>query len=132
LPLIARLAAGCRICSNRACTERPRRRALAALALDQALTAVAHRAYESVHAMRSAHFEGQLPNAGDMTRKRIELKASAGVDRSEVIDRLDDKMEAIDVRSSFKAAIAGEGCSGREHPFATRQGTGFGPRLTQG
>ena len=55
--------------------------------------------------------------ADDMTRKWIRLKASAGVDKSEKIKRIEDKLEALRTRDVFKQAIMNDGYYGRGHVY---------------
>ncbi len=55
--------------------------------------------------------------ADDMTRKWIRLKASAGVDKSAKIKRIEDKLEALRTRDFFKQAIMNDGYYGRGHVY---------------
>ncbi len=55
--------------------------------------------------------------ADDMTRKGIRLKASAGVDKSEKIKRVNDKLEALRARDVFKQAIMNDGYYSRGHVY---------------
>jgi hypothetical protein len=55
--------------------------------------------------------------ADDMTRKWIRLKAKAGVDKSDKIEAINDKLEALQMRDVFKQAIANDGYFGRGHIY---------------
>ncbi len=70
--------------------------------------------------------------ADDMTRKWIRLKASAGVDKSAKIKRIEDKLEALKARDVFKQAIMNDGYYGRRHvdidPEELVSNLGFGAR----
>jgi uncharacterized protein len=55
--------------------------------------------------------------ADDMTRKWIEFKASAGLDKSDRIKALEDKFEAIKAQSEFKTHIIQALAFGRSHLY---------------
>lgn len=77
----------------------------------------AYGAFAVTSAQRVEYLNALMSIADDMTRKWIEFKAKAGLDKTERIEALKDKFEAIKVQSEVKAHIVQALGFGRAHLY---------------